>query len=528
MINSPEILMEVRQHRRVRGFYKVKVMDSYNRVAHETDWKENLILNTGLDKLAHMPWGQVAQFCVCGDKVNPATPAATDWMLQSPYAISMFYLLGSGACGASRSGNVLKIRRTHDFYKFMTNKAITELGWKESPAATTLFSRVVLNPAQRVRAGQFLRIEYELNIELNPQASAAPNPVPTITGWTTSSNDRESLQLIGMAGVDPNTGMVNAFDAGGWCNEIFAPGGRSFGPGFGFVNRWKNGKAVNYNSGTGGTGDPNVDIGPLTPFNAVYQNPHDWLLKVIKDGNAAGFSGTLYVTGAHRNYWDLDFMNAMQAYHQWQLNLGSNEGDGKRQATPTVSSAQLSSPVSGANITHLMQPEAKYEAPSNDQWHALNLYFFDPATTPVDADHASKSYVAFPGEVQQPGVLAPYWDDLLVSGASCFLSTAADALAALGSKVDRATGYNSVELPLRLEPYTPGSFTRTKYCLFDTFIANDTWRTVGIGPTSTSIVPGDMKNAAQNNGYAYLFNVGNQKLNTHQLKIAFTYTWNRV
>ena len=55
-------------HRTVKRFYKASVMgvDENNQVSEQfsTGWKPNTILNTGLDKIAYMPWAQVFQFCL--------------------------------------------------------------------------------------------------------------------------------------------------------------------------------------------------------------------------------------------------------------------------------------------------------------------------------------------------------------------------------------------------------------------------------------------------------------------------------
>lgn len=284
------------QHRTVKGYYRATVMegrkdgDNQSLVpVSSTDWKPNLILDVGLDKIAHMPWGQVFQFCVAGDKVNPRPPKVTDTQLEQPALMNSFWLLGTDYCGSARDGNVFKLWRTFDFYKVTTNMVVTELGFKESPAATQLFSRVVLNPPQKLHAGQFLRVEYELNVELSPTTASAPDPVPVISGdpaWVTSTDDREMLQLVGLAGVDSDTSMIKPFDTGGFCNEVFAPGTRSFGPGYGYVNRWQNGPAITANTGylhiDNISVDPYGKFGPLYDYifsntpATQYRNPHEF------------------------------------------------------------------------------------------------------------------------------------------------------------------------------------------------------------------------------------------------------------
>jgi hypothetical protein len=107
---------------------------------------------------------------------------------------------------------------------------------------------------------------------------------------------------------------------------------------------------------------------------------------------------------------------------------------------------------------------------------------------------------------------------------------------------DQTTGLSAVELPLRLEPYIKGSHRRVKYAVFDPAIGNGVWNSVGVGPTSKVIVNNDygkMWEAAAYPGYVYTFSgardhdtansplTGNRKLDTHQLKLAFIYTWDR-
>lgn len=523
-----EIKIPIR--RRIQGFYKASVMEWKDGRLNEvssTDWKPNHITDAGLNKLAHMPWAQVFQFCVAGTKVGPTAPADGDTLLEEPVAMSAFYMTGAGGCGHEIvGGDTLRLYRTFDFYKERTNRLYTEIGFMESPTASSLFSRIVLSPAQKVHACQFLRIGYELRIELSPTVSAAPSPVPTITGWTLDGvNDREALQLIGMAGIDSTTGMATTIDDGGFCNEPFAPGSRSFGPGFGYVNRWKNGSAVNYISGT----DPYTDIGPLTNYNATYNNPHEYITKILDVVKADPTKkGRFHVSGTPFNYWDLVFFQGMAGYHGYTVSTADDGTNGKRSLTVTPG-GDMDGTLGANNITHLMQPEAKYEPGGSAHWHALNSFFFDPPLENDDSYHTSKSHVEFPGGVQQPGVGAPYWDDWSVAGASCFLSTSSDAPAAFQSTADRATGKNVIELPLRLDPYVAGSFTRTKYVVFDTLNGNRSdWRTIGIGATSLDIIPANMLNAATKNGYVYVMQNANEKLNTHQLKISFVYTWARV
>lgn len=511
-----------RFHATVRGYYRASVIDAKGHIVSTSEWRPNLILDSGLDKIAHMPWAQVFQFCVAGNAVTPSTPAVTDTQLDQPYALNSFWLTGSGNCGHLLTANTLKLYRTFDFYRFPTTVYITELGFKESPAANQLFSRIVLPKAQQVAPGQFLRVNYELNVTLTPAAPQAPSPVPTIGGWTTGGSDSEAIQLLGLCGINSDTSVAQAVGAGGLCNEPFAPGTRSFGPGYGYVNRWQNGSAVNY---IDSALNPYTLIGPLFNYVGAYQNPHHFMRSRIVASNtdsAGANKGALTsAAGVFENYFTRGFYDAMKVAHgNYQVTYQSPLIDGQTAITIVETNTQTG-PVSAENLTHLWDPLAKYGHSS--LLHSINSFFVDPSL-----DDDSKSYVRFPDSVAQPAVGGPAWQDWSVAGASCFLSTNSTAPTTFGSTVDRATAETQYELPLRLDPYTPGSYTRTKYAVFDTFLANETWASIGIGPTSTELTPSLMNDAATSNGYVYVFNTPNAKAATHQLRLAFVYTWARA
>ena len=518
----PTIHFPRKFHSTVKGFYRASVIDAGGGIVSSTDWQPNLILNSGLDKIANMPWAQVFQFCLAGNKVAPTAPAVGDTQLEQPYALNSFWLTGSENCGHVVNGNVIKLYRTFDFYRFPTTVIVTELGFKESPAATSLFSRVVLPKAQQVGPGQFLRVNYELNVTLNPAIAQSPSPVPTIGGWTTGASDSECLQLVGMCGIASASSLATAIDTGGFCNEPFASGTRSFGPGYGYVNRWQNGADVDY---IGASGSPYAYVGPLYNYDAVYQNPHHFLQGRIQLSNSetggANKGSLTSSAGVFKNYYDETFLMAMAVYHGYNTSFSSPGTNG---AVTSVSNANFNEKVAPSSVDnrgHIWDPVAKYY--QSQDLHACNAYFYDPAI-----NDPSKSYVEFPDNVQQPPVDAPFWQDWVVAGSSCFLSTNSTAPTTFGSTVDRATAVTQYELPLRLDVYTPGTFTRTKYAIFDTFVANSGWRSIGVGPTSAEITPNLMNDAATSNGYVYVFNGTNTKANTHQLRIAFVYTWARA
>ena len=89
------LLFEKEVATKVQGRYKTRVFDSNNQLVREQkDWAPNLILNSGLNKIAYMPWANVFQFAVNGTGTTPtkidtattATQGGTTVTIQSgPY-----------------------------------------------------------------------------------------------------------------------------------------------------------------------------------------------------------------------------------------------------------------------------------------------------------------------------------------------------------------------------------------------------------------------------------------------------------
>lgn len=293
-----------------RGRYKCRVMNVDGSVAFEhPKWLPNLILDSGLDKIASMPWAQAFQFCVAGTGTTPTKVvtasnasqtgttvsitggsysfapsivgkllywAGTDQSakvtaytntttvtvdrsqsvsaasfdvynvdqteLVTPYSMNMRYQVGEGMCGTIVEDDLVTMYRTFDFYLESSPVQISELGFKDSPKATTLFSRVVLPDIVFLSAGQWLQVSYQLSVTLSP---STPNgKSPTVSGWpvlpATTTTGVEQIQLYGLCVVDVN-GLARPYDRAQLCNEPFAPGSNFLGPKFGYVNRWGNG-----------------------------------------------------------------------------------------------------------------------------------------------------------------------------------------------------------------------------------------------------------------------------------------------
>ena len=351
-------------HRTVKGFYKASIMepDANGNIneAFSTGWKPNTILNSGLDKIAYMPWAQTFQFCLIGDYpytgADPATASYDETMLKRPKKIHSFYLPGQGNCGHVISGSTVRLFRTFDFYKEIDNVTYTEVGFKETPAATTLFSKIRFDPTMSLHAGQFMRVSYELRVNLNPATASVggitPSPFPSFTGWTTGSLDKEAIQKIGLCGIDSGSGLAIPIDEGGFCNEPFAPGQLSFGPAFGFVNRYYNGSNVNYYPSASAAYEPNPfkAVGPLQEFDLGYSNIYQLLDAGISQSltnNNGKYSGSFQVPGIStylpRNYFTTDLvyggsrvMGGTTVYDEFTFNDPDNGSPAGRYATITV------------------------------------------------------------------------------------------------------------------------------------------------------------------------------------------------
>ena len=641
-------------HRTVKGFYKASIMepDATGNIseAFSTGWKPNTILNSGLDKIAYMPWAQTFQFCLIGDYPysgsDPATASYNETMLKHPVKIHAFYLPGQGNCGHIISGSTIRLFRTFDFYKEFDNVTYTEVGFKETPAALSLFSKIRFDPTMSLHAGQFMRVAYELRVNVNPATSSAggitPIQYPTFTGWTSGSLDKEAIQKFGMCVIDSGSGLATPLDEGGFCNEPFAPGQLSFGPGYGFVNRYHNGTNVNYypfNSANGVSGSyetiPFKAIGPLQEFTigAGYGNIYQALDLGISASNVISggkYSGSFCCPSTDvflpRNHFTTDFvygasrmMGADLVYGNfyWSSYTGVPRGRYQGFSITAVSGVTISdtawyftpNSVNGkfVNLDNLWTPYSKIATVSSIDGTPLYSgftsntslfleWYYDPSLQ----TNGSLSYPLYPQPLAVPGGnataskyeptssnsilegkgkidsdndtssqrinrLFPLWDDwnpftptaslvyplnkvsnYFVRGSSMFLSTHSGSLDVLSASVDRSSNTSSkvfsIELPMTLVPYSQSSYYRDKYVIFSNLVGNNAdipttywsgssypaWRSIGIGPTSLSVNPSTMNDAAKYNGYVYLLENPQIKDKDYSLKMTFRYSWGRA
>ena len=459
-------------HRTVKGFYKASIMepDASGNIneTFSTGWKPNTILNSGLDKIAYMPWAQTFQFCLIGDYpytgADPATASYDERMLKRPKRIHAFYLPGQGNCGHVISGSTVRLFRTFDFYKEIDNVTYTEVGFKETPAANTLFSKIRFDPTMSLHAGQFMRVSYELRVNLNPATASAggitPSPFPTFTGWTTGSLDKEAIQKVGLCGIDSGSGLAIPIDEGGFCNEPFAPGQLSFGPAFGFVNRYYNGSNVNYYPSGSAAYEPNPfkAIGPLQEFDVGYSNIYVMLDYSISASNVISggkYSGSFVVPDTSnflpRNYFTTDYLKAAATIVYAGVYVTSsfqsvNVGTGKYSSinfaaatgyTEAKTALRVSESIRFYNLDNLWTPYCKSQTytsignlgslPINNT-NLINEYFYDPSMQ----TSGSWSYPTYPSPLAVPGgsgtasVFEP--DSTILSGRSSSLNNVKNSI----------------------------------------------------------------------------------------------------
>ncbi|MDC3298480.1 hypothetical protein OAU81_00250 [bacterium] len=240
-----------------------------------------------------------------GTVVNGQTVTHNQYKTHGWYMTGVNAELNSQYCGTSflSAANQMSLVRTFDYYMELQPVTYTEIGFKESPAARELFSRIVFDDPIRLRAGQYLRIAYQLLVTMEPGPTARYKEVPTegtwYNGervWTNENIDQtnptntdgvdyaetttkvlsgyEAIQGNGMCIVDQR-GIAVPYDITGVANEPFAPGTFLMGPQYGYVNRWKNGDTrLSFP-----TREYNNDINNPWVLGGDQMAPPDWAIK---------------------------------------------------------------------------------------------------------------------------------------------------------------------------------------------------------------------------------------------------------
>ena len=231
---------------------------------------QELMVNTGHTKVTHNQYKTHGWYVTGTDFETNSVYCGTDWL---------------------SSGNQVSLTRTFDYYMELQPVTYTEVGFKEAPSSRELFSRIVLDDPIRLRAGQYLRLAYQLLVTLEPGGQARYREVPSEGTWFNGTRTRvdantnesttinvltgyECIQGNGIAIVDEN-GIAIPHDITGVANEPYAPGSYMLGPQYGYVNRWKNGDTrLSYP-----TREYNNDINNPWILGGDQHSPPDWGIK---------------------------------------------------------------------------------------------------------------------------------------------------------------------------------------------------------------------------------------------------------
>lgn len=85
-----KILFDKEVATKVQGRYKTRIYNADGSLEREQqDWKPNLILNCGLEKIAYMPWANVSQFAVAGIGTTPTKVDTSSNASQSGVTVSI-------------------------------------------------------------------------------------------------------------------------------------------------------------------------------------------------------------------------------------------------------------------------------------------------------------------------------------------------------------------------------------------------------------------------------------------------------
>ena len=254
------------------------------------------------------------------------------------YVTGTDYETNSVYCGTDflSSGNQVSMTRTFDFYMELQPVTYAEIGFKESPAARELFSRIVFDDPIKLSPGQYLRVSYQLLVTMEPGPTARVREVPSEGTWVNGTrtwknenkdNSEETINVLsgfeciqgnGIAIVDEH-GIATPYDITGLANEPFAPGSYFLGPQQGYVNRWKNGDTrLSFP-----TREYNNDINNPWILGGDQVNPPDWAIK--------------FFDSPTQNYRPRDFATFLEwPWYQTDIVDYSNDEPGEVKYTPDV------------------------------------------------------------------------------------------------------------------------------------------------------------------------------------------------
>jgi hypothetical protein len=196
-------------------------------------------------------------------------------------------------CGTDflSAANQVAMTRTFDFYMELQPVTYAEIGFKDTPAACELWSRIALDPPIKLCPGQFLRLAYQLVTTFEPGPVPRYKEVPAGRHWYNRIDKTghyfltgyECIQGLGISVVD-QLGIAVPYDITGFANEPYAPGSTNLGPQYGFVNRWYNGDLrLSWPTKEYATDADNPWI-----HGGDQVNPPDWAIK-FKDSSTVNY-----------------------------------------------------------------------------------------------------------------------------------------------------------------------------------------------------------------------------------------------
>jgi hypothetical protein len=522
-----------------KGRIQTRIMNA-DGVVREHKWQRNLILDSGLDKIAYMPWSCAFQWCVSGTGTTP-TKVET-------------------ASTASQSGSTVTI--DGGSFQF-TPSHVGKLIYWEGPnveARVTGFltsQTVTVNVSQTVSTASFVIYNVDQTTLVTPWSmSMRYQTGDGFCGTTLSGNTVKLLRtfdfymeltsvLITEIGFKEGPAVVPLFSRIVLAEPLYLSPGQWLQVSYELTLR------LEPQSNT--PKSPTITGWPIAPAVTTAGNEKIQLYGVgVIDTNgvthpldAGMLANEPYAPGTrflgpgygYINRWTNGAGSPIEIYSHQGLNpfVNPREMAGKYLASSSRNyipngqngNAQWWNALYPAILTNartdcmtpLQQPPLYSNNTSDNPlaWNGVDPYTNFPATVP---NYGLTPWANWTDNVPVLGTVA-------VGGSSVFISENGSVAAALGSCVDRSTPRN-VEIPLVLEPYTTKTFTRVKKATFLTNVANGSnWRTIGVGGTDDQVSVAPRVNAARYNSYVFVFNEAQTKLNTHELHVFFRWTWRR-
>jgi len=170
---------------RLRGRVRPQILDARSgAVLHDAGWRQNLILNGGLDMVASNLFADCFRYGHLGS--GSALPQPTDIGLQNWARRSSTYGAGDGA--TTYVGDVVTLQRS--FLFAAETGAVTYNEFGSSPTnvdRAPLFNRVVFDNPLTLGNGQQAKITMALDIAVTPMTTPQVYTGDVISGWAGST-----------------------------------------------------------------------------------------------------------------------------------------------------------------------------------------------------------------------------------------------------------------------------------------------------------------------------------------------------